>query len=620
MFSLSGDSVNADFASRRATIRVDRGNSKLNREAKSCRQYRPAVLAEALCVMIGAAIFSPAPAQTQRPPEGGLVNPVPQGSPIPRILPAPPPTTVPAPSPGPTPPSGEELTGPPVFVSRVSFEGITVYPEADFEREARDLVGPAVPEARIDAIRQAIVQRYKGDGYTLATISVKVGANGQLRFIVTEGRIARVRLDGDIGPAGTQVLRFLQRVTKPQAIDQATLERALLLANEVPGVTVRGILQPSTEEPGALTLVAQVERRPVTGLLTFDNRAFRDIGPVEALTVLDLNSFTALGERTELSLYHAFPNSETFGQASTEFFVGDSGLRLRIFAGAGPTSPSSGVLQKLGYWGYSTVFGVTASYPLIRTRQQALDLTASADASDSTVDTATGPNGASVMQSFDAVRALRLGSQYAWSDLWGGVERSASNGTMVRLAHGLPALGASTNGQSPTASRFGEQANFTKIVFEATRTQVLVQFPGAASIALMGLLTGQWSNNALPPVEQFYLGGSRLTRGYYSGQVTGDKAVATTAELQLNTSFSKTAFGMPINANVQYYTFYDWGEVWQNSASLPQARLASAGAGARMKITEYTEFDFEGLTRLNRHLNGQMVNPSGVYWRVLTRF
>jgi hemolysin activation/secretion protein len=576
-------------------------------------------LAEAICGMIVGASISPALAQTLQPPAGGPVNPVPQGSPIPRMLPAPGPA-VNAPSPTPTAPSGPELTGPPVLVSGVSFEGLTVYPETEFAREAQDLIGPAVPVAKIDAVRQAIVQRYRRDGYSLATISVKVGANGQLRFIVTEGRIARVRLDGDIGPAGTQVLRFLERVTEPQAIDQATLERALLLANEVPGVSVRGVLQPSTEEPGALTLVAQVQRQPVTGLLTFDNRAFKDTGPVEALAVFDLNSFTALGERTELSLYHAFPNSETFGQDSTEFFVGSSGLRLRIYGGAGPTSPSGGVLQQLGYWGYTTVVGLSASYPLIRTRQQALDLTASADASDSTVDTATGNNGASVLQSFDAVRALRFGTQYAWSDLWAGGERSASNGALVRLSQGLPALGASTNGQSLTAARLGEQANFTKIAFEATRTQRLVQFSETTSLALMGLLTGQWSNSVLPPVEQFYLGGTRLTRGYYSGQVTGDKALATTAELQLDTSFSKVAFGVPISANVQFYAFYDWGEVWQNSISPPDARLASTGVGARMKVTEYTELDIEGLTRLNLHVNGQMVNPSGVYWRVLTRF
>ena len=98
--------------------------------------------------------------------------------------------------------------------------------------------------------------------------------NGQLRFVVTEGRIASVKLDGDIGPAGTQVLRFLNRLTEKQPIDSATLERYLLLAQDVPGVTLRAVLEPSTDQPGALNLIAQVSRQAVSGLATIDNRAF----------------------------------------------------------------------------------------------------------------------------------------------------------------------------------------------------------------------------------------------------------------------------------------------------------------------------------------------------------
>ena len=78
-----------------------------------------------------------------------------------------------------------------------------------------------------------------------------------------EGRIAAVKLDGDIGPAGTMVLRFLEHLTKFPVIDTKTLERWLLLAQDVPGVTLSTVLEPSKEEPGALTLVAQVSLKRV---------------------------------------------------------------------------------------------------------------------------------------------------------------------------------------------------------------------------------------------------------------------------------------------------------------------------------------------------------------------
>ena len=91
---------------------------------------------------------------------------------------------------------------------------------------ASGLVGPAVPLPQIDAARQAILQRYRSDGYVLTTVSASLDANGTLRFVVTEGRIASVKLDGDIGPAGTQVLRFLNRLTE-QAADRFSHAGAL---------------------------------------------------------------------------------------------------------------------------------------------------------------------------------------------------------------------------------------------------------------------------------------------------------------------------------------------------------------------------------------------------------
>ena len=113
-----------------------------------------------------------------------------------------------------------------------------------------------MPLPQIDAARQAILRRYRADGYVLTTVSAKLEANGRLRFVVTEGRIASVKLDGDIGPAGTQVLRFLNRLTEQQPIDSVTLERYLLLAQDVPGGSLRAVLEPSSDQPGALNLIA----------------------------------------------------------------------------------------------------------------------------------------------------------------------------------------------------------------------------------------------------------------------------------------------------------------------------------------------------------------------------
>lgn len=580
------------------------------------------------CVLaLAASAFVPlAPAAAQSLPALPQ-NPVPQGSPIPRMLPPAPPATSPTPGLPALPPSGAEVPNHNVIVSSVSIEGVTAFPLSDIRRYTTGLTGN-VSLPRIDAAREAILQRYRSAGYALSTVSVSVGQAGQLRFIVTEGRIVRVRLDGDIGPAGTQVLRFLNRLTEVQPIDAATLERYLLLAQDVPGVTVRAVLEPSADEAGALTLIAQVSRKPVSGMLSFDNRAFDQTGPIEGLGVVDLNSFTSLGEKTELSYYHTFPNSQNFYQLGEEFFIGGSGLKMRLYAGEGTAVPVGGGasgLQVLDYRGQTRVFGGQLSYPIIRSRRQTLTVLAALDALESDVNDNFSPGGGFGRASFDSLRVTRVGIDYALSDLWAGTSRPAVNQVTVRLSHGLHLLGAEGNDQAD-APRENEVTNFTKVSWQASRTQTLFTPWQGASVALMGLTAGQWTDQILPPAEQFYLGGGEFTRGYYSGQVAGDKALAATAELQLNTTTDLAMLGLSTSVSTQFYAFYDWGETWQNQPTDFATHVTSAGGGVRAQVTPYSEVDFEALARFNRFPTGNTgtsvskLNGIGLYWRLVGRF
>ena len=581
------------------------------------RQYLHAAARRSLAVGLLLLIGSTVPVLAQAP----ALQQVPQGSPLPRVVPAQPPAVAPAVPPPPAP-RGAPVPNRPVRITRVVVEGVTAYPLNEIEPLTQSLIGPDVPLSRVEAARSAILRRYRADGYVLSAVSANIDANGALRFVVTEGRIASVKLAGDIGPAGTQVLRFLNRLTEKRPIDSVTLERYLLLAQDVPGITLHAVLQPSSEEPGAVNLIAEVSRQAVSGLALVDNRASPFTGPIESLGLIDLNSFTEFGEKTEFSIYHAFPNSETFGQVSTEAFAGSSGLKLRIYGGYGPTVPT-GVFAAEGYNGTTGVFGALVSYPVIRSRQQTLNVYGAFDGILSSITLTT--TGIRALASYDSLRVLRIGSDYARSDLLLGGDRNAVNLVSVRFSHGLPILGASHD-NSFNAPRPGERSgDFYKFNFEISRTQTLFYPLPNASVSLMALVTGQISPDILPPVEQFYLGGARFTRGYYSGQVSGDKALAATAELQLNTGFNFTTFGLSENVSTQFYLFYDWGETWQNQPQALNEHISSTGGGVRMQLTRYAEVDFEGLARLNRFPTGSGPNISPLYggafyWRALLRF
>ncbi|NJK31729.1 MAG: DUF3570 domain-containing protein [Deltaproteobacteria bacterium] len=88
---------------------------------------------------------------------------------------------------------------------------------------------------------------------------------------------------------------------------------------------------------------------------------------IKAIGVAGFNSFTSLGERTELLGYISNNQALRFVQAGFETFIGSSGLKFRAYAGAGDSTPTL-ELARLGYAGTTRVFGASLSYPLLRRR------------------------------------------------------------------------------------------------------------------------------------------------------------------------------------------------------------------------------------------------------------
>lgn len=568
--------------------------------------------------LVSVAFVSPAFAQAVPPPASI------QAPPIPRMIPATPPAVGPSAAElSLTAPANNAPDQPVRVVGAPVLSGATILTQAEFDGLTSGLTGPAVSLRAIEAARIAILRRYRDNGYPLVNVQATLRADGTLTYRVAEGRIVDVKLDArdgkDIGPAATQVLRFLRRLTDTQGpVRAADLERWVLLAQDVPGISLQAILKPSETDAGAITLIASIDRSPVTGLYTADNRAYPLTGPYQGLAVVSLNSFTSLGERSELSLYHTFDGTQIFGQASVEAFAGSSGLRIKLYGGAGSVTPS-GFLKSLGYDGFTTVAGVQASYPLIRAREQTLNLVANFDMLDSLITTTTG--GIRSPISKDSLRVVRAGADYAMRDIWVGDERPAVNSLIFRVSQGIKGLGA-THGTA-TPARLGEKIGFTKVAGELSRNQTLFEPWNGATVSLLGLFAGQGSGDILPPAEKFYLGGNRYTRGYYVGQVSGDSAVALTAELQLTTSTEVTLFGQSYDIGQQYYIFYDYGRAWQNLRTDPDKETKSFGLGARVQLTRQIEVDVEGVRRISRNVDGantSLLKEYAVYWRVLTRF
>jgi hemolysin activation/secretion protein len=226
--------------------------------------------------------------------------------------------------------------------------------------------------------------------------------------------------------------------------------------------------------------------------------------------------------------------------------------------------------------------------------------------------------------SADSLRMLRAGLDYALADQWLGDARNAVNVVSVRLSQGLPVLGATKRG-AMLASRADQQPAFHKIAFDLSRTQTLFQPWDGASVALLGVIAGQYSGDVLPSAEKYFLGGNRLARGFYYGQVTGDRALAGTLEIQLNTINELELWGGPTEVSAQFYGFYDAAQTWESLGQDRGRRLRSAGMGLRVIPSPKLEIDLEAVQRLTRFPTGSGAGiaplpGTAFYWRIVSRF
>ena len=516
-----------------------------------------------------------------------------------------------------------------VRVTSVRLTGNVALGDAALMALLQPLVGEEVPLAAIEDARIRVISAYGQAGYPFVTASAGVtpGAGGvALTISVVEGTIAAVKLDGDIGPAGTQVLRFLEPLVGGGAITTSRLERALLLAGDIPGVTVRSVVRPlQGGEAGALELVAQLTRRPFSGYLSVDNRGYRLTGPVQGLFNIGANSFTSLGERIEATIFQTEDWEQSFGQISGEAFAGASGLRLRLYAGAGLSRPGS-FLSHIGYEGRTTVAGLSAVYPIIRSRPMNLFTSAQFDYFNSEVDVGD------VRQSLDEVRTLRAGFDGNMLDtLVRFAPAPGSTAGNIRLHRGVPWFGATSSTDLPGAGRVQSDFEFTKWSGEISRTQPIWSPADGMMFSLFGVVAGQYSSDILPLSEKFVLGGSRLGRGFYAGQVTGDSAIGTSVELQLDVR--PQPFAMPgftgelvdVQPSAQFYLFYDYGRTYENLTTDPNRRIESYGGGVRVFLTDSTQVDVEGVHRLTRNVDGagsgvSALSETAGFFRLLTRF
>ena len=484
----------------------------------------------------------------------------------------------PAPLPSAARPAGAGDTRPLFRLAGVTVAGATALPRDAIAAAYHDYLGKTVSQADLAAIAGRISDLYRAAGYHLsrAIVPAQDIAGGRIRIQVIEGRIVDIALKGErTEQFGLRAM--LAPVANENPSRHATLERALLLVNDLPGVR---IADTAIEEIGTGTgrfrLVVSVETWQNFTALSIDNRGTDAIGPWQSYFASSFNSVFMGGDTVgvNLSTIPDTPAELGFGRLFYNAPIGNDGARIGVVGAYGEQRPGD-IRADFDTVDRSGTFDVRGSIVPIRSREQTLWLTGAAGIGEFYEDTVFGP----IYR--DHIRAVYLTADYQLHDRLNGW-----NYWTVTARQGLPILGASAK-DAPLLSRDDGSATFSKLTVFYTRYQPLNDI---WSVKLS--FAGQLASTALLASEEFYLGGP-FGRGFWGAEISGDNGVGGSIELRfdqvLNSGFLK---------GYQLYGYVDRTDAWNFHSDGAELSLTLAGVGVRFYLPYDLQLGIEGAVPL----------------------
>lgn len=398
------------------------------------------------------------------------------------------------------------------LVKSMTVKGSTAFPARELESLLTAMVGSERTLSELNEAARQITRYYRHHGYSVARayLPAQTVQNGEVVIQVLEGKLNRIVLNNKSKVSDEYLKSLIEgRITPGQLMDTSRVNRALLLANTLPGVgRIQGALR-AGEEVGTTNLIVSVpEGRSRSGDIMLDNTGNRFTGQYRLSGHMQFNNPLQAGDQLDLRATVS-DESLAYGLVSWDMPVGVNGWRAGV-----ETGYSRYVLgdqfASLDLHGDALTIGLKASYPLVLDVKRKILFEAAlqqSNLSDITAFTVDKKVSSAVLTlSGNAVRGEGAG---AWR--MEGTFGSLSIDPASERAK--DAAGAKSNG------------SFTKVTLSGSYLYSLSEKSG-----LYGSLSAQFAGKNLDSSEKFLLGGVGGVRAYPSGEGLGDEGWLATAE------------------------------------------------------------------------------------------
>jgi len=460
------------------------------------------------------------PVHAQQRPDAGIIL---ETTKEPKAMPKPAPEMGIPPAPK---PALKAQPGLKVQVTAFKITGNTVFSEAALLALISDQIGKELDFDELNQVANKIAVYYRSKGYFLAQayLPVQEIKDGVVEITVLEGRVGEVKLNmsKDARLRESKARAILSAIQPGDLINEKSLERGLLLLNDVPGAVVRSTLEPGAKVGTADTVVdLGDDGKRVSGSVKADNWGSRFTGEYRLSANLNVNNPSGYGDLFSVSGLTSNGNGSPMGRLSYVAPLGSMGTKLGVSYSRLDYTLSQDYASLQAH-GSAEIGSVYMLHPFVRTRNFNVVGVLGADKKklQDLVDSINYKNDRDL-------RVYNAGISGDFSDsIFGG---SLNTFSLTSTSGDVDIKIAALKTQDQSAQGYKTFGSYNKINYEYQRQQALTH-----NVSLFVSLHGQTASKNLVSAEQFSLGGPNEVRAYPVGEAVGDEGMVVNAEARWN--------------------------------------------------------------------------------------
>ncbi len=458
----------------------------------------------------------------------------------------------------PLPPEIKPTEGTTITAKAFRLVGNTLLSKEQLAPALAPFVGQALDFAGLQRTADAIAATYREAGWIVrAYLPEQDISEGTISLQIIEAQFAGLRFEGE---PSQRVMRehlqsfFTGRQAQGQALNARALDRALLLADDLPGISVAGTLVPGAADAETALVLQTTDESFFFGDVGVDNTGARATGSNRLTANLNINSPGSRGELLSLSGLHT--QGSNYGRVALTVPEGHNGLRLSFSASSMNYKVIEGDagIRAIDIKGKSSSLGLDSNFPLIRERLHNLYLSGGLESKGFHSEDNRKSSDPESYSDYES-SSLRLGlSGNRFDNLWGG---GANSGSLQMQWGRLGSMQA--HKQINDIDR-----SYHKLSYSLSRQQNLT-----TDHSLLISLQGQHATQMLDSSEKFYIGGVNSVRAYPASEQGGDRGQVLTAEWRWR-----------FDSSLVLTAFTDSGRVVTlTTASLAQQTVSLSGRG-----------------------------------------